>query len=214
MFYGCAIERAQAKVLRLVATHREPTVIALLRRGVDPESVGVTVEALAGVGMAFSAAEIVDDAFRPKRDKPTPFREGRFGDGTTGVYYSALERKTCEMELKYHVGRKFVKNNRKSVESVRLYRVIDCEYSGMTSDLRGQEDIFANLVSENESGYPFCQGLAVEGMEKGIEGFFTPSARDSGGTCVPVFKRSTLSKESIGSRVTMKVSDNVAFGPE
>ena len=69
------------------------------RRRIDPREHEAIADALASTSMALTADTVLEDAFRPRPDKPTPYPVRRFGDGTMGVYYSALEERTCEREL-------------------------------------------------------------------------------------------------------------------
>ncbi|MDE0391313.1 MAG: RES family NAD+ phosphorylase [Rhodospirillales bacterium] len=161
---------------------------------------------LASVDMPLVAEEIVEYAFKGRQNRTKPFKEGRFGDGTMGVYYSAIDEVTCEKEIAFHVGEEVNELPREQFPHLRHYSLINCQYSGRTADLRGKESQYLELTSESKSGYPFCQSLGLRAVENGIDGFFTPSARHAGGTCVPVFERTALSKPRITNAVTLKVT--------
>ena len=190
MLENCIVENQPTVVLRLANALRKPITAALLQIGVDPVNLDSTSSKLANAGMPFTAEEIIDDAFRPSRRKPTPFRVSRFSDGTIGVCYSALDKQTCKKEVAFHI---FEKN---PPDLPRIYTLISCQYRGKTADLRGCEVSCSDLASETKSGYPFCQQLALQAIEKGFDGLFTASARHKGGTCVPVFSQSALSEPS------------------
>ena len=92
--------------------------------------------------------------------------------------------------------------------SPEQYSLIECDYNGVTADLRGKENKFPELVSTTNTGYPFCQSVALEALEKGIEGLYTPSARNLEGTCVPVFQRNSLSGPRIRARYIVEFDIN------
>ena len=54
-----------------------------------------------------------------------------------------------------------------------------------------------DLVSSTTSGYPFCQSLANEAREIGVDGLHAPSARRPGGVCVPVFSEQAIGGHKI-----------------
>ena len=140
-----------------------------------------------------SLVETIDNTFQAREGEgeALPFREGRFGDGTIGVYYSAIEEDTCKKEVAFYLNEQIKDLNRDKYP--RTYHSIECHYEGATVDLRGKEKKYPNLVSNTKTGYPFCQDLARRAVERGIVGFLAPSARNPGGTCVPVFRRTALS---------------------
>ena len=152
--------------------------------------------------MALSADTVLDDAFRPRPDKPTPFPVRRFGDGTIGVYYSALEKRTCERELGSHLEAELAQARKAGFNHPRRYAFVQCQYHGITAELRGKERTHPELVSRISDGYPFCQALAREATLNGIAGFLTRSARDPRGTCLPVFARRALSDSGVTHSVT------------
>ena len=147
--------------------------------------------------MALSADTVLDDAFRARPDKLTPFPVRRFGDGTMGVYYSALEKRTCERELGSHLEAELVQARNAGFTHPRRYAFVQCQYHGNTAELRGKERDHPELVSQTPGGYPFCQELSREATSNGITGFLTRSARDPTGTCLPVFARGALSDPGI-----------------
>ena len=197
MLEDCATSAQHRTVLRLAAIAREPLQTILSRRGIDPREHEAIADALASTSMALSAETVVDDAFRPRADKPTPFPKRRFGDGSMGVYYSALEERTCKREVGYHLWREFADTRTAGFTHSRRYAFVRCEYEGNTAELRGKEGEHPDLVSQTANGYPFCQALAREATSNDITGFLTRSARDRTGTCVPVFARGALSNPGV-----------------
>lgn len=106
---------------------------------------------------------------------------------------------TCKCEVEYHVSHQIAENESEAISNPRYYHLIKCKFVGTTVDLRSQEIAHSELVSKTDSGYPFCQMLGLEAKELNIDGFFTLSARKTGGTCVPVFSRAALSETSMES---------------
>ena len=47
--------------------------------------------------------EASDRPFQPNNMYSMPFPKGRFGDGSLGVHYSALEADTCMVEVGFHL---------------------------------------------------------------------------------------------------------------
>ena len=172
------------------------------QRRIDPREHDAIARALDEISMALSAEKVLDDAFRPRSDKPTPFRKRRFGDGTMGVFYSALEERTCEREMGFHLEPDFAQEYQAGFKHPRHYAFVQCQYRATTAELRGQERAHPELVSPTPDGYPFCQALAREAVSNRIAGFLTRSARDPRGTCLPVFARDALSDPGVTHRVT------------
>lgn len=156
--------------------------------------------------MPLTAEETVDHAFFRQDDKTPPFTTGRFSDGSIGVYYSALEKMTCQRELEFHLGDAIAEARDNAFLYPRFYSLIGCNYSGVTANLCGQEDAHPQLVSETKEGYPFCQELGLQAVQREIDGFTTPSARNNGGVCVPIFTRGSLTKPTVKHQVKLIVS--------
>ncbi len=205
MLDDCPIEYRQSTVYRLAATFTKPLDAVLLGRGIDPDSIEETRAEIARVGGQFTPEGIVSNSFRGRTGRYKPFPESRFSDGTIGVFYSAIEVSTCEKEIVFHL-------EIKEGDDTRYFSLIDCDLSGTTADLRGKENDYPDLVSQTEAGYPFCQRLGKKATQKNIDAFYTASARDEGGTCVPVFTETVLSNPSITGRVKVTAtSDGVRF---
>ena len=210
MLEGWTGEETSIAVCRLAAMPRNEPRAILLQRGIYPVNVADTIAAIEGVGIALGIEEMIDNAFRPRMDKPKPFQEGRFGDGMIGVYYSAIEETTCEKEIAFHQKGVFVELGYESFQHPRFYSLIDCRFSGFIVELRGMEEKHPELTSETERGYPFCQRLGRQAVENNVEGFLAPSARNRGGTCVPVFTRRALTEAGIRYRIVLTVTPNGA----
>ena len=184
----------QETVLRIFSI---PSDKLILERGAESEDLDEIKHLLDRLGNPVSLDKIIDRIFQPKQDELMPFPVTRFSDGTFGVFSSALDVSTCEREVEYHLAVKFAENESGTDSYTRLYQLIECNYFRNAADLRGRESVHSDLVSLDETGYPFCQKLGVNAKELGIEGFLTPSAREIGGTCVPVFHRPARSKPGL-----------------
>ncbi len=197
MIDECPKTRESATVYRLASILRETESLStrLLGRGSNPADVSDTVSVVRGK-TPLSLEEAIDNTFRAREHAALPFSKGRFGDGTIAVYYSATEENTCKEEIAFHL-RERIKDLDQDPH-VRTYHSIVCRYDGTTVHLRGKEREHPELVSKTKTGYPFCQSLAQMAVDRGIDGFFAPSARNPGGTCVPVFSRVTLSGPQTG----------------
>ena len=189
MLENCSVDRKRNTVFKLFNV-RDSLDIVLRDIGTDPTNIEFANSNLTGVRTTITAKDVLDNAFLPRNNAPTPFAIGRFGDGSIGVFYSALEEKTCKQEILFHT----IDELNESPSRPRFFRLIECQYTGSTADLRGHEFKYPCLVSETKKGYPFCQQLGSEAVEREIDGYFAPSARQKGGTCVPVFSRSSLSE--------------------
>ena len=197
MLDECPKSRESTIVYRLASVLRETESLStrLLGRGSNPADVSDTVSVVSGK-TPLSLEETIDNTFHAREGEILPFREGRFGDGTIGVYYSAIEEDTCKEEVTFHLREQTTDLNQDL--HVRTYHSIECRYDGTTVDLCGKEKEYPDLVSKTKTGYPFCQYLARTAVARGVDGFFAPSARNPGGTCVPVFRRSALSEPRAG----------------
>ena len=201
MIDDCPVGKNQSVVYRIAATHNKSIDAILLERGIDLDSIEKTKAEIARVGGQYTAEGIVRNSFRGRANRLKAFPKTRFSDGAIGIFYSALEVSTCEKEITFHL----------EIEAdghSRYYSLITCKFSGITADLRGKETVYPDLVSQTESGYPFCQRLGRGAKEKNIDAFYTPSAREEGGTCVPVFTETALSKPEVIGRVKVSATSD------
>jgi hypothetical protein len=176
---------------RLASVPQESLEAILLELGVGIEDLDEVRDAAVKNNVVVTPEDVVRFSFQ--RDH---FWPGRFNRETYGVYYSALEPRTCIEELRYHR-----KNSIRAQSPAQYYRFIFAEFDGLSVDLRGQEEAHPELISKDESGYPFCQNLADAARAANIDGFYTSSARQQGGTCVPVFSQAALRTPAIGGGV-------------
>jgi RES domain len=169
-------------VLKLASLLREPIEAVLLKRGHSPESIPEVKAALGVADVPLNAEEAVSYSFRE------PYGVGRFGDGSFGVFYSARAEPTCVAEISYHHRRQLSG----TFPHDRYYDLISCDFAGNTLTLLGAEAKYRDLVSPTDAGYPFCQRLAKAAIGQGADAFYTRSARDKYGTCVPIFNRTSI----------------------
>lgn len=172
-------ERRSMKLLKLGNFPRESIDALLLRRGISP----TTIRDL-NIEIVVSPRDALNYSFK-RRDEPPPYGIGRFGNGGWPVFYSALEKETCEKEVRHRQG--------SAVPHSRYFQFMACDFLGGVADLRGAESKYPDLVSPTESGYPFCQALAQTAIASGVDALQTPSARNRpDGVCCPVFSRSAI----------------------
>jgi hypothetical protein len=190
----CKRETRSDVLLKLASLPRDAIEVVLRRRGIDPASFTDVKAALTSVGIPITAKDAVDYAFAP-RGAPPSYGKGRFGDGSSPVYYSALTEETCEAEVRHHL------SYASPSAFPRYYQVLACDFGGTVAILHGKEIEHPELISATEAGYPFCQSAAEAARKIDIRAFHTPSARHTGGTCTPVFYRTNLSNERSIARV-------------
>ena len=180
--------RAQstARVLKLASLPRERIEAILLKRGISPESIPDVKAALGVVNVPLNAQEAVSYSFQE------PYRVGRFGDGSFGVFYSAREEPTVFEEISYHHRRQLAEQRSGAFAHDRFCDLISCDFTGDALSLIGTEVKHLELVSATEDGYPFCQRLAKAAIAQGVDAFYTRSARHQNGTCVPIFNSSSI----------------------
>jgi hypothetical protein len=75
----------------------------LLRRGINPDAIDDVKAAIGMVGSPISLADALNYSFE-RHGAPPAYGVGRFGNGKWPVFYSALEKETCEEEVRHHLG--------------------------------------------------------------------------------------------------------------
>jgi RES domain len=159
----------------------------LLRRGINADAIDDVKAAIGMVGSPISLADALNYSFE-RHGAPPAYGVGRFGNGKWPVFYSALEKETCEEEVRHHLGSAI-----KVVPYTRYFQFMACDFDDEVLDLRGKEKEHPDLVSPTDSGYPFCQVLAQSAAASSVDGLLTPSARNRpDGVCSPIFTRSAL----------------------
>lgn len=178
-------QEVEEQITKLWALPNSITAI-LIQRGIGLASLSDAMAALVEVNGVITAGDAIASSFRPGSATPK-FGVGRFGDGSYPVFYAAQDEKTCIEEVKARIGPTFA-----SDPYTRHFKVLNCDYAGLTLILVGHEGRHPELVSKTKSGYPFCQALAARARDHGIDGLHAPSARWKPGVCVPVFSEPSL----------------------
>jgi len=122
--------------------------------------------------------------------------ESRFSDGTWYVLYTAECELTGIHEAIYH-GKRFRKEELEIKDIQIDLRVISLILNSKKCvDMLKIEGIQINkLVSQDKTGYPYCQNLAKKLKDCGSEVLKTPSARHDHGVCLPVLNLSAIEKD-------------------
>lgn len=195
MLENLAPQAEQLIVVRLSAVS-DDTVSRLLSRGISPESFPEIFERLRQQNFLFEPAQLIDKVFDPSTNPnhATPFAQTRFTDGTKAVFYSALEDETSIEEIKYHQVRnsEFSDLAGTTTAPPRYFSLYEIDFDGMVLDLFLIQANCPELISKDQNGYPKCRQLTEEARSQSVNAFRTPSARRSGGTCIPVFDRQSL----------------------
>jgi hypothetical protein len=194
-----ARENRADTVFKLASLPRELIDSILVKRGIDRDSLSEVKEVMANVDIPLTPEEALAYSFRK------PFRKARFGDGSYGIYYSALEDGTCVEEIRHHYQLEF-----EQFPHPRYFHLLTCDFAGLALVLIGHEGRYPNLISSSDAGYPFCQELAGEARRGGVDALYTRSAREPTGTCVPVFTEKTLSNPLAVSRYRFFEQDGKA----
>jgi hypothetical protein len=189
-------ESRSESVHKLASLPQDTINTILIRRGISVDSVKEVGPLLATLGSPFTADEVIGYSFERHDDR---FGVGRFGDGSDyPVYYSAIEEETCIAEIRHHARKSFEAMQSGELPYPRYYQFVSSVFNGLTLNLCGHEGDHPELVSADESGYPFCQSLARQALTQKISAFHAPSARRDEGVCVPVFIQQALSNHRSG----------------
>jgi RES domain-containing protein len=130
------------------------------------------------------------------RFQPSKWRVSRYSDGTWGVLYAAESEETALREALFHM-MKFYREELRSGPLHVQRRVLSLQAkSEQAVDLTREEGLNREaLVSLDESGYPYCQGLAREAMDSNAQLLRAPSARHKGGHCTPIFDQAAVARD-------------------
>jgi RES domain len=168
---------------------------------------GLTIEQVADV-IAFDTDDItkqlMDGPFERKPSLGNKFGLlSRFSNGDWPVFYAAIGRETAEKESSYHYGRKAAGD---PASRPVCYSILRIQFSGSSIDLIPQLSEWPDLVSND---YTFCNGLGQEAHDSALDGFFSPSAQNEGGTTLPAFKRESLSLPIVEAAARLSFSGAV-----
>lgn len=128
--------------------------------------------------------------------QPQNWYATRYSDGSWPVLYTAESEETALQEVLYHL-KKFYQEELKSKEVSLDRRVMLLKIKSQKSvNLINKPKLKRKqLISYDESGYPYCQQLAKKYLEEGAELMIAPSARHAEGICVPIFKAVAIEKD-------------------
>ena len=143
--------------------------------------------------------ELCDAPFRKKPSSGKLGSRSRFSDGSFPVFYSSLDPKTAEAEIR-HLVPKIVGKPPK--QRTFYYSRFGCDFNGRTKDLRSKAKQWPKLL--HDSDYGFCNRLGFEAKKLDLDGVLTPSVRRLAGTNLPVFTRKSISnpRDSVDLAVT------------
>lgn len=119
-----------------------------------------------------------------------PFMHGRFGDGSFGVWYGALESETTIYETVYHMLRTELGIEHLDEVVIRERAVYRVHCNAVLCDLTGKCEEYPQLLGND---YSFTQQIAKELQRQGHPGLVAKSARCEDGANIAVFNESTLS---------------------
>jgi len=207
---ACSVSKEEIDTLRLASLPRREVASTLYERGVKFENIRESISVLEELGQFMTAEQFMNDSFRPRISNITPFRAGRFNNGTFPVYYSAIEEETCKCEVEYYFRQEIDNETDPPKEHSRTYNLVHCRFRGTVANLLEMEEQHPQLTSETQDGYPFCQRIGEEAMETGVQALLTPSARNLGGKCLPVLDRKTLSNATVGKLLMLHMSEREA----
>ena len=170
----------------------------LQAQGLGPKSDQQVKEFLHSYGARDTLSEVCDAPFGPTlKPRRTP-RESRFSNGSFPVFYSSLESRTTDAEVKYRIP-SFVGNP--ACPRTMYYRRIRCKFDGRVKDLRDKQRDWPELT--HKSDYRFCNKLGAEAIKFRINAFLTPSARRKNGTNAPIFTRESISDPQLVEYVSV-----------
>ena len=116
---------------------------------------------------------------------------GRFGDGSFGVLYAALDEQTAMTEVAWHRAR-FLRTTANRRESAPQ-QVLTLSLTADVEDLRGQAHAHPEWYGEDPLTYGPAQTLATGLRSGGRSGVAYDSVRHRGGECVAGFRPSIFS---------------------
>ena len=118
-----------ADTYRLSVNRDLPT--TLVTMGLDDSRVQEAIEFLDARQGGFDSGAFLDRFF--SRISPTPLRKTRFSDGSTPVYYGALEPETAQAEVKHWI----LKEVDQYPADRLYYQLFRCAFSGEIVDASG-----------------------------------------------------------------------------
>jgi hypothetical protein len=117
-------------------------------------------------------------------------RPTRFGDGSYGVYYAALDEATAIAETRFHAERFLRQTREPPMELDRRCYVGRVE--APLEDIRGPA--FAELRDPDVATWPRCQAFGAARRAAGASGLLYRSARRDKGECIAAFRPRAVSR--------------------
>jgi len=118
-----------------------------------------------------------------------PYLRTRYGNGTFGVWYGALELRTTIYETAYHMvqeeGR--IEGNVGQIIRERAVYLVHCR--ALLTDLSGKKKAFPKLVADD---YGLTHQIGERLHDEGHSGLLAPSARHDTGTTLVSFTPTVL----------------------
>ena len=191
--------RVRIRVYRLTSYKKDERFLS--EQEYDVKDMEEIVELVSSHAQSDFARVLCDLPFERRRGRRRG-RSGRFSDGSFPVFYGALEASTADREILYWFS-KGTAGRPKDSRTAYYFR-LSCLFSGNGKDLRPMHKCWPQLTSDD---YEFCQKLGMEAAKvENLDGLLTPSAREVGGTNVPIFKRRAIGDASIETRVAITLN--------
>ena len=147
--------------------------------------------------------EFLDKPFRIKRQLNRFKYKTRFSNGDIPVFYSSLDSKTAESEVKHWLPTYFANSPNPKPMHFRLFH---CTFNGIEKDLRTKVKVWPDLM--NDSDYTFCNQIGSEAVDLKLDGLVTYSVRHKDGVNVPIFTRSSISDPGMEAKLEMTYDPN------
>lgn len=133
-----------------------------------------------------------------------PYLQSRYGTGEFAVWYASLTLSTSIYETAFHMHQEENKVHDNENIIYRERAVYDVHCRALLVDLRGKENHYPDLVTDE---YTFPQQIAKRVYEEGHPGLLVPSARTLGANTV-IFNQKVLSDPRIGCYLTYTLKRN------
>lgn len=127
-----------------------------------------------------------------------PFMHSRFGDGTYGTWYGALESETTIYETAYHMLKTELSIEGQDGVVIRERAVYWVSCNAVLCDLTGKCEEYPQLLAND---YAFTRQIGKRLQKEGHPGLLARSARCEGSNIV-VFKESILSNARLAYYLT------------
>ena len=202
-------ETVHHKVFRLAT---QVSVTGFLEsQGLDAQGAEEVRELLRSRGLEEPPEALCDAVFREKPRLRKLGRRTRFSDGSFPVFYSSLDCRTVEAEVRHWIPTVVAHPEQRRT---LYYSRFACDFSGTAKDLRAKAREWPGLLYDDD--YGFCNELGEEAVKLSLGGLLTPSVRRHSGTNLPVFKREAISnfREVVPFAITYDpATEDVSLSP-